>query len=241
MSSGLVKVTKHRPSWSDFRSGLAALLCALGLTLAAPDAGAASRQPDGKPAAAGKAVKAGKAAKSTKTPRPPQTRAARTAKAARPARKAAAPGDEIGLADIVDGDSAGLHGHASFYGHGFQGRRTATGERFDVRQFTAASNHFPLGSKVAVRRLDNDRCAVVTVNDRMHVKHRKRVIDVSRGVAEYLDMIHAGVVLVRVAALKAAGAVSGSAACHAAFEVEDECVSCGQPPKLPDFSHSAPR
>lgn len=142
---------------------------------------------------------------------------------------------EVGLADIIDRDSAGLHGQASFYGHGFQGRRTATGARFDVRQFTGASNHFPLGSKVAVRRLDNDRCAVVVVNDRMHARHRRRVIDVSRGVAEYLGMIRAGVVLVRVAPLKASGAESGSAGCHAAFEAEDECLSCGQPPKLPDF------
>ena len=53
-----------------------------------------------------------------------------------------------------------------------------------------------------MRRLDNDRCAIVKVNDRMHAKHRKRIIDVSRGVAEYLDMIRAGVVLVRVAPLK---------------------------------------
>ena len=45
----------------------------------------------------------------------------------------------------------------------------------------------------------------------------------------------AGVVLVRVAPLKARGAESGSAGCHAAFEAEDECLSCGQPPKLPDF------
>jgi rare lipoprotein A len=55
-------------------------------------------------------------------------------------------------------------------------------------QFTAASNHFPLGTQGRRRRLDNDRCAIVKVNDRMHAKHRRRVIDVSRGVAEYLGM-----------------------------------------------------
>jgi hypothetical protein len=47
-------------------------------------------------------------------------------------------------------------------------------------------------------RLDNERCAIVKVNDRMHARHRRRVIDVSLGVAEYLDMVRAGVVLVRV-------------------------------------------
>ena len=223
MSSGPVRVTKRRPWWSDLRIGLAALLGALSLTLAAPEAGAARGQQAAK---APKAAAAGKAAKSKKSDKP--SRATRQGTAAGLAA-------EVGLADIIDRDRIGLHGQASFYGHGFQGRRTATGERFDVRQFTGASNHFPLGSKVAVRRLDNDRCAVVVVNDRMHAKHRRRVIDVSRGVAEYLDMIRAGVVLVRVAPLKAKSAESGSAGCHAAFEAEDECLSCGQPPKLPDF------
>jgi rare lipoprotein A len=124
---------------------------------------------------------------------------------------------------------------------GFQGRKTSTGERFDVKQFTAASNRFALGSIVAVRRLDNDRCAIVKVNDRMHAKHRRRVIDVSRGVAEYLGMIQAGVVLVRVAPLKMDAATQGASACHAAFDPEPEpdseppCIGCGQQPKLPDF------
>ncbi len=223
MSSGRVRVTKRRPWWSDLRFGLAALLGTLSLTIAAPDVGAAGGKPAAKsaqPAAASKTTKSRKSAK-------PSRAARHTAAVVLPA--------EVGFADIIDRDGAGLHGQASFYGHGFQGRRTATGERFDVRQFTGASNHFPLGSKVAVRRLDNDRCAVVVVNDRMHARHRRRVIDVSRGVAEYLGMIRAGVVLVRVAPLKASGAESGSAGCHAAFEAEDECLSCGQPPKLPDF------
>ena len=142
---------------------------------------------------------------------------------------------EVLQAEIADDDTIGLRGQASFYGHGFQGRKTSTGERFDVKQFTAASNRFPLGTIVAVRRLDNDRCAIVKVNDRMHAKHRRRVIDVSRGVAEYLGMIQAGVVLVRVAPLKMDAANKGASACHAAFDPEPQCIDCGQPPRLPDF------
>lgn len=146
---------------------------------------------------------------------------------------------EILQAEIADDANIGLRGQASFYGQGFQGRKTSTGERFDVKQFTAASNRFPLGSTVAVRRLDNDRCAIVKVNDRMHAKHRRRVIDVSRGVAEYLGMIQAGVVLVRVAPLKMDAVTQGASACHAAFDPEPEseppCIGCGQLPKLPDF------
>jgi len=130
-----------------------------------------------------------------------------------------APSSEIGTAEIVESDLTGLHGSASFYGRGFHGRPTATGETFDARGFTAASNRFPLGSWVAVRRLDNNRCAIVKINDRMHARHRKRIIDVSRGVAEYLDMIRAGVVLVRVAPLNDNRRSDRS--CTAAFESRD--------------------
>lgn len=141
----------------------------------------------------------------------------------------------IGPAEILDTEQTGLHGHASFYGHGFQGRRTATGERFDVRAFTGASNRFPLGTMVAVRRLDNDRCAIVKINDRMHAKHQRRVIDVSRGVADYLGMVSAGVVLVRVAELRAGWRDQGEGACLAAFEVAPDCPECVATPRLPGF------
>ena len=139
------------------------------------------------------------------------------------------PESEIGLADIDDKELLGLRGHASFYGVGFQGRKTATGEIFDVRSFTAASNRFPLGTKVAVRRIDNDRCAIVKVNDRMHGKHRRRIIDVSRGAAEYLGMIQAGVVLVRVAPLQDDASSRDASNCHAAFDPDISCDHCGPP------------
>ena len=84
----------------------------------------------------------------------------------------------MGMAEMQASDEIGLRGSASFYGHGFQGRRVASGERFDVRGFTAASNHFPVGCWVAVRRLVCERCAIVKVNDRMLAKHKRRVIDV---------------------------------------------------------------
>lgn len=136
---------------------------------------------------------------------------------------------EFGIAEVLDDPSPGLRGLASFYGYGFQGRRTSTGERFDVRQFTAASNHFPLGTAVAVSRVDNGLCAVVKVNDRMHTKHRRRVIDVSRGVAEYLGMLRAGVVMVRIAALPGGQPGPGGDTCAAAFAPLPECDGCGQP------------
>jgi len=140
----------------------------------------------------------------------------------RVATKKAVP--NIGMAEMRMEERSGLRGSASFYGHGFQGRRSASGERFDVRAFTAASNHFPLGSWVAVQRLDNGRCAIVKVNDRMHTKHQRRIIDVSRSVASYLDMIRAGVVMVRVAPLKSIERAAKH--CRAAFEETDSCPEC---------------
>jgi len=213
--------------WSEVGSRVATLVCGLGLLSAASFVSAVERTqtPPGKPAMSKKALL-------VKTP----------ARVKRPNPQLLAPLDsEVGPADILGADRPGLHGQASFYGRGFTGRKTANGDRFDVKLFTGASNHFPLGSKVAVRRLDTDRCAIVKVNDRMHAKHRRRVIDVSLGVAEYLDMVRSGVVLVRVAAIKARVDEAGLADCRATFEPENECLSCGQPPKFPDFGDAFSR
>lgn len=132
----------------------------------------------------------------------------------------------FGTAAVLDADFPGLHGDASFYGQGFTGRRTASGERFDPRGFTAASNRFPLGTWLAVLRPDNGRCAVVKVNDRMHRKHRRRIIDVARGVAEHLGMLRAGIVAVRIMALPDGWTGRGEAACLAAFGEALHCVDC---------------
>jgi rare lipoprotein A len=194
-------VTKRKPSWPEFLRRAVALVCSLILAYlpGVPWAAEKSAQKSAptKKAAPRKHV-------SKKVAKPPLA----------PARSS-----EIGTAEIVESQLTGLHGSASYYGQGFHGRRTATGATFDARGFTAASNRFPLGSWVAVRRLDNSRCAIVQVNDRMAGRHRQRIIDVSRGVAEYLDMIRAGVVLVRVAPLKASDRNDHS--CHAAFESDE--------------------
>lgn len=92
-----------------------------------------------------------------------------------------------------------ISGRASFYGHAFSGRRTASGEHFDHQTISAASNRFPLGSVVAVRRVLSARCVVVRINDRMG--HRSRVIDLSREAAVRLGMIDARVTEVEVVRL----------------------------------------
>lgn len=142
----------------------------------------------------------------------------------------------IGTADVLPEQLTGLHGTASYYGHRFQGRKTAAGDRYDTRAFTAATNHYPLGSRLAVWRLDTGRCAIVTVNDRMSQRHVSRIIDVSRSTAEYLGMLRAGVTMVRVAPYphaRHAGGTTVGDACRAAFDPAP-CPECDSPtPRLP--------
>ena len=82
-------------------------------------------------------------------------------------------------------------GTASWYGPGFHGRRTASGERFDEGELTAAHRTMPFGSRVLVRNLRNGREVVVRINDRGPWK-RDRIIDLSKAAAAALGMLQAG-------------------------------------------------
>ncbi|MGY4533807.1 rare lipoprotein A [Pseudomonas sp. TE3786] len=91
-------------------------------------------------------------------------------------------------------------GEASFYGAKHQGKKTASGERFDQAQLTAAHRTLPFGTQVRVTNLDNNKSVVVRINDRGPF-NRKRLIDISRAAAEQLDMVRAGTAPVRVQSL----------------------------------------
>ena len=82
-------------------------------------------------------------------------------------------------------------GVASYYGRRFHGRRTANGERFDMRAMTAAHKTLPFGSFVRVTNPRNGRSVVVRINDRGPFI-RGRTIDLSRGAAEAIGMISRG-------------------------------------------------
>lgn len=82
-------------------------------------------------------------------------------------------------------------GVASYYGRQFDGRRTASGERFDMDALTAAHRTLPFGSEVRVTNPANGRSVVVRINDRGPF-HGNRVIDVSRAAAEKLGLIAPG-------------------------------------------------
>ncbi|MBQ7248746.1 MAG: septal ring lytic transglycosylase RlpA family protein [Deltaproteobacteria bacterium] len=102
-------------------------------------------------------------------------------------------------------------GWASWYGKHFHGRRTSSGEKYDMHKLTGAHKTLPMGTYVKVRRLDNGREVVVRINDRGPFK-KGRVIDVSYAAAKQLDMFRKGVVRVRVEALNHSAAPVASAA-----------------------------
>ncbi|WP_082673977.1 septal ring lytic transglycosylase RlpA family protein [Thiohalocapsa sp. ML1] len=91
-------------------------------------------------------------------------------------------------------------GMASYYGAGFHGRRTASGQRFDQHAMTAAHRTLGFGTRVRVTDKRTGRSVVVTINDRGPFK-RGRIIDLSRGAAQRLGIVAAGVAPVRVEVL----------------------------------------
>jgi peptidoglycan lytic transglycosylase len=89
---------------------------------------------------------------------------------------------------------------ASWYGPGFAGRRTSSGERFDPNSLTAASRTLPLGSHVKVTNPSTGKSVVVRINDRGPHLHG-RSLDLSRRAAEEIGMKRKGVARVRVASM----------------------------------------
>ncbi|MBE9097560.1 septal ring lytic transglycosylase RlpA family protein [Tychonema sp. LEGE 07203] len=90
-----------------------------------------------------------------------------------------------------------LSGWASWYGPGFNGNLSASGERFNQNDMTAAHRHLPFGTRVMVRNLDNGRTVVVRINDRGPYVG-DRLIDLSAGAASVLGMIGSGVARVEI-------------------------------------------
>ncbi len=88
-------------------------------------------------------------------------------------------------------------GIASWYGPGFHGKATASGEVYNQDDMTAAHQTLPLGSKVMVTNLENSRTAEVVVNDRGPFA-KGRIIDLSYAAAQSLDMVGPGTALVRL-------------------------------------------
>jgi rare lipoprotein A len=91
-----------------------------------------------------------------------------------------------------------LKGLASWYGGVFNGRRTASGERFDMNALTACHPTLPFGSLVRVVNLRNKHSVVVRINDRGDLIDEGRIIDLSRAAAERLSMTKSGLAKVKL-------------------------------------------
>ncbi len=103
--------------------------------------------------------------------------------------------------DPADTPRAVLVGIASWYGEAHHGRKTASGERFNMHALTAAHRTLPLGTRVRVTNLANGRVVEVRINDR-GPSIPNRIIDLSYGAARALEAVGAGVFRVRIAVLE---------------------------------------
>ena len=90
-----------------------------------------------------------------------------------------------------------ISGMASWYGPGFHGNRSASGERYNQNAMTAAHRNLPFGTKVQVTNLNNGRSVIVRINDRGPYV-RGRVIDLSAAAARVLGVMQTGVAPVRL-------------------------------------------
>jgi rare lipoprotein A len=88
-------------------------------------------------------------------------------------------------------------GIASWYGPGFHGKATASGEIYDMHALTAAHRTLPLGTLIEVRNLENGRTTTARVNDRGPHK-RGRIVDLSLAAAQALGIEQVGLARVRL-------------------------------------------
>ncbi|MGL4230979.1 MAG: septal ring lytic transglycosylase RlpA family protein [Casimicrobium sp.] len=88
-------------------------------------------------------------------------------------------------------------GKAAWYGKKFNGRKTASGQRYNAAALTAASNTLPFGTLVRVTNMKNKKSVVVRINDR-GPSQPDRIIDLSRAAAAKIGMLRSGVAEVEV-------------------------------------------
>ena len=91
---------------------------------------------------------------------------------------------------------------ASYYGKGFHGKRTASGEIFNKWAMTTASNSHKMGTKLKVTNVVNGKSVIVKVNDRGGFSKYGRTLDLSRGAFAKIADIKQGLVKVKIKVLK---------------------------------------
>lgn len=93
-------------------------------------------------------------------------------------------------------NSKTLTGRASYYGRNHHGRRTASGQRFNMWAMTAAHKTLPFGTCLAVMNTKTDKTVIVRINDRGPY-HGNRILDLSQGAASKIGMIKTGVATIK--------------------------------------------
>ena len=93
------------------------------------------------------------------------------------------------------------NGIAAFYDRSMEGHKTACGTTYVASELTTAHRTLPCGTKVRITNTKNGRSVEAMVNDRGPTS-RKRIVDVSRAVAEQLDFVKRGTTTVEVAVVK---------------------------------------
>lgn len=100
-------------------------------------------------------------------------------------------------------------GKASYYADKFEGRQTASGEKYRHSKMTAAHKFLPFGTKIKVTNLANNKVVEVVVNDRGPYVD-DRIVDLSKSAAEQLDFLNQGLTEVRVEVIDAGDGRTGS-------------------------------
>ncbi|WP_018881556.1 septal ring lytic transglycosylase RlpA family protein [Thioalkalivibrio sp. ALE30] len=129
-------------------------------------------------------------------------------------------------------------GYASWYGTKFHGRRTSSGEPYDMYAITAAHKSLPLPSFVEVTNLENGKQVIVRVNDRGPFVDG-RIIDLSYAAAHRIDMTDAGVARVRIRAV-GPGDTTPARVAEAPEPEPLEVAAAAQPDIAPEPQETAP-
>jgi rare lipoprotein A len=116
------------------------------------------------------------------------------------AKEKASEAEQIKMSSAED-ETAGTLGIARYYAKRYNGRKTSSGAIYNPRKLTAAHPTLPLGTRVKVVNLANNRSVIVTVNDRCR-KHGTPFIDLSRQAAHQLDFLRRAKANVRIIPLE---------------------------------------
>lgn len=98
-------------------------------------------------------------------------------------------------------EPAGAEGTARYYAKRYNGRKTTSGEIYSSKKMTAAHPTLPLGTRVKVKNLDNNKSVIVKINDRCE-EHEDVFIDLSREAARKIGLIKKGKANVQISVVQ---------------------------------------